>query len=135
MIRPPSGGIVRGNIGLYEPDDYLRPDYDLSGNWKFTTGGDRKWAEASFDDSRWQNLRVPELWDLQGYKDYDGFAWYRVRFRVPGHLRDDELTLLLGKIDDVDETCLNGKLIGRTGRMYSGIRQEDLSTDWLQLRA
>ena len=113
-----AGGIVRGDVGLYELENYLKPDYDLSGNWKFTTGDDRKWAEDNFDDSQWQNLRVPASWDMQGYRDFDGFAWYRMRFRIPVNLRGHVLTLLLGKIDDVDETYLNGELIGRTGRMY-----------------
>ena len=130
-----AGGIVRGEVGLYEPDDYLKPDYDLSGNWKFNTGDEKSWAEESFDDSRWQNLHVPGLWEVQGYRDYDGFAWYRVKFSVPGHLRGRELVLLLGKIDDVDETYLNGKIIGRTGPIYSGIRKEELFTEWLQPRA
>ena len=119
-----AGGIVRGEVGLYEPDDYLRPDCDLSGNWKFCPGDEKRWAEESFDDSQWRNLRVPGLWELQGYREYDGFAWYRVKFKVPGHLRDKELVLLLGKIDDVDETYLNGRIIGRTGAIYRGIQKE-----------
>lgn len=130
-----AGGIVRGEIGLFEPDDFLRPDYDLSGKWKFSTGDDQRWAEDSFDDSEWKDLIVPRSWDLQGYRDYDGFAWYRIKFRVPGHLRDQKLVLLLGKIDDVDETYLNGSVIGRTGPIFSGIRREDLKTEWLQPRA
>lgn len=130
-----AGGIVRGDVGLYEPENDLEPDYDLSGDWKFSTGDDMRWAEDTFDDSRWQTLRVPSIWDVQGYRDYDGFAWYRTRFRVPPNLRGEQLALLLGKIDDVDEVYLNGTLIGRTGHMYLGIRQEDLSTEWLQPRA
>ena len=44
--------------------------------------------------------------------NYDGYAWYRVKFRVPQNFATGELYLSLGKIDDIDDVYLNGKFIG-----------------------
>ncbi len=129
------GGITRGNVGFCQPRSYVKPSYDLSGLWKFKTGDSKSWAESSYDDSHWQELKVPLMWDAQGYKDYDGFAWYRVKFKVPAELVGKRLILLLGKIDDNDETYLNGELIGRTGGMRRRFGRDDLTSDYEQLRA
>ena len=130
-----AGGITHGDVGIYERRDFLAPDFDLSGNWKFKKGDDELWAESAFDDSRWQELKVPLLWDAQGYKNYDGFGWYRVKFRIPANLANRRLVLLLGRIDDMDETYLNGELIGRTGRPRRGLSRDDIEGEYRQQRA
>ena len=133
--RQQAGGITRGDIGIYERRNILRPDLDLSGNWKFKTGDEESWSESSFDDSHWKELKVPLMWDVQGYKDYDGFGWYRVKFRIPADLANQRLVLLLGRIDDMDEAYLNGELIGRTGRPRHGLSRNDIGTNYRQQRA
>ena len=60
-------------------------------------------------------MLVSAFWETQGLKDYDGVGWYRIHFTVPEKFRDQDLILLVGKIDDVDETYLNGERVGRTG--------------------
>jgi len=68
-------------------------------------------------------------------KDYDGFAWYRCRFRPSSGLDGKTVILLLGKIDDVDEAFLNGERIGRTGAMDSRPERLRTSNDFKKLRA
>jgi len=111
------GGIVEGDIGLYEQEGAMRLDYNLAGEWKFQIGDNMKWKEPNFDDKKWESLRVPASWDVQGYKDYDGFGWYRLTVKAPSNLADKKTVLVLGKIDDIDEVYINGKLIGSTGDM------------------
>lgn len=130
-----AGGITHGDVGIYERRDFLNPDFDLSGKWKFKTGDDESWAASAFDDSRWQEVKVPLIWDAQGFKNYDGFVWYRVKFRIPANLADRRLVLLLGRIDDMDEAYLNGELIGRTGRLRRGLSQKDYGNEYRQQRA
>jgi len=112
------GGINQGRPGLFEMEDYLTPDYAIAGTWKLNKGDDDDWAKPSFDDSKWQDVIVPAYWETQGLKDYDGYGWYRVRFTVPEKFRDQDLVLLVGKVDDVDETYLNGERVGRTGTRH-----------------
>jgi sialate O-acetylesterase len=112
------GGINKGRPGVFEMEDYLYPDYAIEGTWKLKKGDDDDWAKPSFDDSKWPDVLVPAYWDTQGLKDYDGYGWYRVRFTVPEKFRDQDLVLVVGKIDDVDETYLNGERVGRTGTRH-----------------
>ncbi len=111
------GGIVEGEIGIFTPVNALIPDISFEGKWKFNTGDDEKWKAKNYDDKDWDSIIVPGYWESQGYKDYDGFAWYRKEFIIPQRLLGQQLVLLMGKIDDYDEVYLNGKLIGSTGDM------------------
>lgn len=93
----------------------LKQLVNLQGFWKFSIGDDAKWASSQFNDSDWDRIFVPMKWEEQGYKDYNGFAWYRKKFKMP-LVSDEELILLqLGFIDDADEVYINGQLIGKTG--------------------
>ena len=110
------GGMVRGEIGLYEDRNALWAEYSIEGDWKFSTGDNMSWKEPGFDDRAWKSVIVPAFWETQGFKGYDGFGWYRTSFKAPASL-DDHLVLLMGKIDDYDEVYLNGERVGRTGSM------------------
>ncbi len=82
---------------------------DLNGIWKFEIGDNIKFADPSFDDSRWEDVRVPSSWEDEGFPGYDGFAWYRLKFRISEKYSSESIYLSLGAIDDVDEVYLNGK--------------------------
>jgi hypothetical protein len=88
---------------------------DLSGEWQFQIGDQMEFRLLKFDDRNWDKIRVPSRWEEAGYPGYDGYAWYRKRFFLPGDLQNNELILQLGRIDDVDQVYLNGELIGFTG--------------------
>ena len=115
------GGIKQGVVGLSATNAEFRVltdlnlDLNLSGKWKFNTGDMEEWKNLNYNDSRWQEIFVPAYWELQGYKDYDGFAWYRKTFTLPEDLSKEKLVLMLGLIDDIDQTYLNGTLIGSIG--------------------
>jgi sialate O-acetylesterase len=94
-----------------------RQALDLSGVWKFEIGDDSSYAGPACDDSQWERIEVPGAWENEGYPGYDGFAWYRVRFSLPEKAKDHVLHVYLGRIDDVDEVYLNGRLIGYQGHM------------------
>ena len=109
------GGIVHGNIGVYSREDVINLQIDLSGNWKFKTGDEPEWGNANFDDSKWHKMPAPSNWEQHGFSKHDGFAWYRKSFRIPKTLTKQKLILMLGKINDIDQTYFNGVKIGETG--------------------
>ncbi|QQS36681.1 MAG: beta galactosidase jelly roll domain-containing protein [Ignavibacteriales bacterium] len=119
------GGIVAGNIGFYSEGDKPVCDINLEGLWKFSTNDSSAWMNISFDDSGWDNIIVPGMWESQGFRDYDGFAWYRRSFTIDENLASQKLVLLAGRIDDFDEVYLNEVKIGTTGNIVD----EQLSTD------
>lgn len=96
------------------------PDAIYFSEWKFKTGDDLAWANPAFDDSDWDTIVPGQMWEVQGYANYDGYAWYRQSFDLPKEMLknaffNDSLEIDLGKIDDTDATYLNGHLIGKNG--------------------
>jgi len=121
------GGIVRaGNFGLYYDRELDLLSVDLSGPWKFTTERAGNMHALNLPDDSWKEIFVPMNWESQGYKNYDGTAFYRKRFLVSTSLLGKELYLVVGKIDDFDKVYLNGELIGRVEELeqYSRFRRD-----------
>ncbi len=91
-------------------------------NWKLKKGDDLAWAKAETNVSDWQDISPNNLWERQGLKSYDGYAWYRISFELPEAMKSaahfkDTIQFDLGKIDDTDQTFLNGQLIGQNGEI------------------
>ncbi|MFP5237912.1 MAG: SpoIIE family protein phosphatase [Acidobacteriota bacterium] len=96
-------------------DEARLPVTALTGPWHFQTGDDPAWAAAEFDDAAWPVIPAEKGWSEQGYKDYAGFAWYRVRV-IPS-AKAGELALLVPYISNSYEVYVNGRSIGRVGGM------------------
>lgn len=111
------GGIVDSPIGIYKYESYSENSFNLFGKWKFKLFDNPEWSKENLDDTKWNDILVPSLWETQGFGEYDGFAWYRKTFTLPANFKTDDLLLLLGKIDDMDEVFVNGKFIGGTGKI------------------
>jgi sialate O-acetylesterase len=106
------GGIIDGQIGIYYDKDNELLSLNLNGSWKFQTGDNKNWKSPEFNDETWKSINVPATWESQGYEDYDGYAWYRLKFTLPQNFIPGDLYLSLGKIDDIDDVFLNGEHIG-----------------------
>lgn len=67
------------------------------------------WQKPEFDDSGWDVLTVPGIWEEQGYNGYDGPAWYRQQVLIPQEWQGTPLVLRLGQPDDRGTLYFNGK--------------------------
>ena len=114
-------------VWLAASPDAARPSLgadtvDLSRGWKFIPGDDPAYARPDFEETGWAPFLVDRVWEEQGHEELDGFAWYRLRVVIPSRLREkailkDGLRLYLGKINNFDQTFLNGKLVGVNNRL------------------
>jgi len=103
-----------------QEEKLIFPSYtSLAGSWHIAAGDDPAWAKTECDDSSWKWTVIPGGWEKDALPDYDGMAWYRLRFNIPDQKEESwgekPLAISLGAIDDADETFLNGTLIGQTG--------------------
>jgi len=119
------GGIVNGPIGIYYDYETSMLSLNFTGRWKIHAGDNKEWRLRDYDDKNWKRIHVPAAWENEVLNNYDGYAWYRVNFRVPDDYNSNDIYLCLGKIDDIDEVYLNGKLVGtvydlRRDREYWG---------------
>jgi hypothetical protein len=110
------------------------PDSISLSEWKFKTGDKPEWAKPEFDDSDWDTLVGGVVWEMQGYSQYDGYAWYRISFDLPSEMKTqaffkDSLNIDLGKVDDADETYLNGHIIGKNGVLSDDTDTTKFETD------
>lgn len=102
-------------------DPNLLPGFlNLEGSWRIASGDDAAWSDSAADDTAFIETKVPGGWERDALPDYDGIAWYRLRFDVPAETAaawgEGRLALIMGSIDDADETFLNGQRIGAAGR-------------------
>ncbi|MEM6261927.1 MAG: beta galactosidase jelly roll domain-containing protein [Bacteroidota bacterium] len=132
-------------VEAYCPEaSYLERENDelllaLPQTWQFQTGDNPDWAGRAVEENGWSPIKLGIPWERQGYEGHDGYAWYRVSFEVKlADFEDKSLYLHLGTIDDINETFLNGRPIGKTGSFppnpqgaHDRIRKYALNHDWL----
>jgi hypothetical protein len=104
----------------------------LDGSWRFHTGDDPQWADATADDSGWDTIDMtaspgshdgdvglPDYvsgWGAHGHPGYHGYAWYRREVAVPtGHASWDILGPTL--VEDGYELYWNGQKLGGSGTL------------------
>ena len=108
----------------------------IAGPWRFHPGDDAAYSAPDFDDAAWETIAVPAQWEQAGHPGYDGVAWYRARFvlpRLPIEVRmaGAPPALELGKLDDDDETYVNGVRVGGTNG-WSAYRRYAVPPDALR---
>ncbi|SKC97317.1 Putative Ig domain-containing protein [Chitinophaga ginsengisegetis] len=96
------------------------PDALILKEAAFTTGDSLQWASPGYSDQHWKRIKAGEVWQSQGFPDYHGYGWYRMKVVIPRSLKQqaawkDSLRIYLAHVNDVDETWLNGVRIGQTG--------------------
>lgn len=120
------GGLQNTELTLYALN-LPAPLVDLMGWWELSRVDDPTFPENIGNAEGFEPMIVPGYWDRQGMRDFNGHAWYRKHFDLAP--TNENLLLMLGKIDDCDEVYLNGQLIGETG-------DDDPNTeDWRKRRA
>jgi hypothetical protein len=60
------GGIVGGDVGIYEGATQVPFEINLSGMWEFKTGDNPEYKKPLFNDSKWAKIFVPRAWETQG---------------------------------------------------------------------
>jgi len=72
------------------------------------------WAKSDFDDTSWRTMLVPQFWEEQMLKDFDGAVWLRKTVDLPSDFTGKNLILNLGTVDDNEITFFNGQEVGHT---------------------
>ncbi|NJD22944.1 MAG: alpha-galactosidase [Melioribacter sp.] len=104
----------------------------LKDGWKFKVGDNLDYAKTGFDDSQWKGIQVDKIWEQQGYDPLDGYAWFRIKILIPSSLRNnsflkDSLKIFLGKINNFDQSFINGTIFGINGKNVKATTAIDTS--------
>jgi len=71
----------------------------------------KKWFLENFDDSSWKPVKIGN-WETQGFPDYDGVAWYRIKFTMPPKMDCNSVELRFEAVDESAWIWLNGVYLG-----------------------
>ena len=74
-------------------------------------GIEKEWFAESFADEKWASLKVGP-WERQGF-DYNGIAWYRIRFDMPEKPVCNAVELFCPSVDECAWVWLNGVYVGQ----------------------
>ncbi|MBC7887870.1 MAG: glycoside hydrolase family 127 protein [Ferruginibacter sp.] len=93
--------------------------FTIAGNWKVSFEDKKEFSTAELNDTEWEEL--PGLkWSDDHKTTANRVLWIRKTVVIPSSLQSEFektglLTLSMGKIQQSDDTYLNGKKIGSTG--------------------
>ncbi len=84
-------------------------------NWWHTHASSTPWSEPGAD---WREVPLPmrdwKTWGVPELANHDGMVWFRRHVFLTAAQAAGAATLMLGGIDKVDETWVNGKPIGNS---------------------
>lgn len=81
--------------------------------WEGFNFQDEKCSARTYNDSSWKEMKLPTLWEQTSMGEFDGAVWFRKSVIIPNTWLGKDLVLQLGPIDDMDETYVNSKQVGR----------------------
>jgi len=69
------------------------------------------WHQKEFDDSKWESMKLPKLWQFDG-KEFNGCFWFRKEVQIPNEWVGHEIEVSVGACDKSEYTYVNGNLVG-----------------------
>lgn len=83
---------------------------------KFRTDPERRghfanWFQADCNDADWKPGKIG-YWEENGFADYDGIAWYRIRFTMPEKVDSNAVEIHFDAVDESAWVWLNGVYLG-----------------------
>ena len=107
------------DAGLAEVDQHARTGGPEYGNYiqhwydEYDIGSrNGSWADPELDDSSWKSVPVPGPFEELGVAGVPSLVWLRKVVTLPDTLPQGPARLLLGSVEKMDTTFVNGKQVG-----------------------
>jgi sialate O-acetylesterase len=124
------------NLKDFDPEEYINnrkeellavtgplPEKDLG-----MKGDEAVWAKPTHDFSSWKTMKLPQHWENAGLMDLDGVLWFMTNFELDEEEAQHGIVLNLGRIDDSDNTYINGIRVGGMIEKYDEVRVYPIET-------
>ena len=113
MIGTMKSGSDIKKLGEEKKDELTKKIVALQGSM---TGDETQYASTGLDDAHWEKMKLPGQWEQagMGLEDLDGIVWFRKVIDISAAEAGQAAVLDVGKIDDADETYVNGVKVGAT---------------------
>ena len=100
---------AHAKAGDPEHGNYVTHWYDT---YDVGTRSGTSWADPALDDSSWKSVRVPGAFDELGVAGVPSLVWLRRVFTLPDPLPTGAARVLLGSVEKMDTTYVNGRQVG-----------------------
>ncbi len=122
------------DVGTAQKDIRIRKNFDF--DWKFTLGDPVEASLMQFNDTSWEEIRLPHDWSIRlPFKEENGrsmgfmpggLGWYRKTFEIPAAYRGKKVSVLFDGVYHQSKVYINGTLLGFHAYGYTGF-EYDLS--------
>ncbi len=82
----------------------------------------QNWLLPETDFSKWKEMKIPQYWEAAGLPNLDGIVWFENEIELSAQEAENGINLSLTKIDDNDQSYINGILVGET-KNYNALRK------------
>jgi len=83
---------------------------------KISSINEASYKDLNYDDTKWPEMSVPQLWENQQLPNLDGTVWMRKSIKISKENASKQALLELAEVDDQDSTYVNGFFVGTTNR-------------------
>ena len=85
-------------------------------NWLFTLdplqdGHLKGFYKSNYNVSKWKKIKMG-VWEKQGFPNYDGVAWYQIKFKMPKKIDCNAVEIHFDGVDESAWVWLNGTYLG-----------------------
>ncbi len=91
-------------------------------------GDEAVWANPTHDFSTWKTMELPQHWERAGLIGLNGVLWFQTEFELDKEETNKPLVLNLGRIDDSDDTYVNGTRVGGMIEKHDELRVYPVKT-------
>lgn len=107
---------------------------DLSKEWHFAPdenniGISESWFSVDFDDANWDILQAGKKWEVQGYAELDGYAWYRKTVDIPADWEGKGTWIKFEAVNDAYQLYINGEQVSFFGEANISVASRPTFTE------
>ena len=90
------------------------------------------WAKDRVDESLWNEMEIPGVWEESLFVGVDGIFWFRKTIELSEAQFNNDVVLHLGMIDDSDISWVNGTQVGSTIEQHRAERVYSIAKNILK---
>lgn len=120
-------GVILCSMHLEAKNQFPRKTVNLNREWKYMRGDYKEAAFPDFEDRDWETTGLPHSFSIPYFMSNDfyvGYGWYRKKLVLTEKELSHRLFLEFDGIFQEAEIFINGKLIKRHVRGYTGFNTD-----------
>lgn len=94
-------------------------------------GLQQNWQSNATNWSNWPSMLIPNHWEAEVLPNRDGSVWFKKTMTLTAAQAAQPIQLSLGRIDDSDQTWVNGHFVGQTDRNPGILRSYTVPAQYL----